>query len=65
MGRIGIWLDDVRRATGLRKFGQIVGDGAQLGCSTYAILELVLGKSCMVHPNVTVGGFHSEGSVVR
>ena len=62
---IGIWLDDVRRETGLRKFGAIIGDGAQLGCNTVTNPGTVLGKSCMVHPNTTVGGFHAEGSVVR
>ena len=62
---IGIWLDDVRRATGLRKFGAIIGDGAQLGCNAVTNPGTVLGKSCMVHPNTTVGGFHAEGSVIR
>ena len=62
---VGIWLDDVRRATGLRKFGAIIGDGAQLGCNAVTNPGTVLGKSCMVHPNTTVGGFHAEGSVVR
>ena len=62
---IGIWFNDVRRATGLRKFGAIIGDGAQLGCNAVTNPGTVLGKSCMVHPNTTVGGFHAEGSVVR
>ena len=62
---VAIWLDDVRRATGLRKFGAIIGDGAQLGCNAVTNPGTVLGKSCMVHPNTTVGGFHAEGSVVR
>ena len=62
---VGIWLDDVRRATGLRKCGAIIGDGAQLGCNAVTNPGTVLGKSCMVHPNTTVGGFHAEGSVVR
>jgi len=62
---IGIWLNDVRRATGLRKFGAIIGDGAQLGCNAVTNPGTVLSKSCMVHPNTTVGGFHAEGSVVR
>ena len=62
---IGIWLDDVRRATGLRKFGAILGDSVQLGCNAVTNPGTVLGKSCMVHPTTTVGGFHVEGSVVR
>ena len=62
---IGIWLDDVRRETGLRKFGAVLGDGAQLGCNAVTNPGTVLGKSCMVHPNTTVSGYHAENSVLR
>ena len=62
---IGIWLDDVRRETGLRKFGAILGDNAQLGCNAVTNPGTVLGKSSMVHPNTTVSGYHANDSVVR
>lgn len=62
---IGIWLNDVRRETGLRKFGAILGDNAQLGCNAVTNPGTVLGKSCMVHPNTTVSGYHADDSVVR
>ena len=62
---IGIWLDDVRRETGLRKFGAALGDGVQLGCNAVTNPGTVLGQSCMVHPNTTVSGYHSEGNVIR
>ena len=62
---IGIWLDDVRRETGLRKFGAILGDNAQLGCNAVTNPGTVLGKSSMVHPNTTVSGYHVAESVVR
>ncbi|MGB1567681.1 MAG: hypothetical protein ACPHBQ_04305, partial [Candidatus Poseidoniaceae archaeon] len=62
---IGIWLNDVRRETGLRKFGAILGDNAQIGCNAVTNPGTVLGKSCMVHPNTTVGGYHADDSVVR
>ncbi len=62
---IGIWLHDVRRETGLRKFGAILGDDTQLGCNAVTNPGTVLGKSCMVHPNTTVSGYHSDGSIVR
>lgn len=61
---IGIWLNDVRRETGLRKFGAILGDNAQLGCNAVTNPGTVLGKSCMVHPNTTVSGYHADDSVV-
>ena len=62
---IGIWLNDVRRETGLRKFGAILGDDAQLGCNAVTNPGTVLGKSSMVHPNTTVSGYHPDGSVLR
>ena len=62
---IGIWLDDVRRETGLRKFGAILGDNAQLGCNAVTNPGTVLGRSSMVHPNTTVSGYHAADSVVR
>lgn len=62
---IGIWLNDVRRKTGLRKFGAILGDDAQLGCNVVTNPGTVLGKSSMVHPNTTVSGYHPDGSVLR
>ena len=62
---IGIWFDDVRRETGLRKFGAILGDDVQLGCNAVTNPGTLLGKSSMVHPNTTVSGYHSNGSVLR
>lgn len=62
---IEIWLNDVRRETGLRKFGAILGDDAQLGCNVVTNPGTVLGKSSMVHPNTTVSGYHPDGSVLR
>ena len=62
---IVIWLDDVRRETGLRKFGAILGDNAQLGCNAVTNPGTVLGKSSMVHPNTTVSGYHAADSVIR
>ena len=62
---IGIWLDGVRRETGLRKFGAILGDNAQLGCNAVTNPGTILGKSSMVHPNTNVSGYHADDSVVR
>ena len=62
---IEIWLNDVRRETGLRKFGAILGDDAQLGCNAVTNPGTVLGTSSMVHPNTTVSGYHPDGSVLR
>jgi bifunctional N-acetylglucosamine-1-phosphate-uridyltransferase/glucosamine-1-phosphate-acetyltransferase GlmU-like protein len=62
---VAIWIDDERRSTGIRKFGAIIGDGAQLGCNTVTNPGTVLGQQCMAHPNTTVSGLHAPSSVIR
>jgi len=54
-----------RVATGLRKFGAILGEGCQLGCNAVTNPGVVLGSKCMVMPNTTVTGIHSQGSTIR
>lgn len=47
-----------RVATGLRKFGAILGEGCQLGCNTVTNPGVVLGANSMVSPNSTITGIH-------
>ena len=54
-----------RVATGLRKFGAIIGESCQLGCNAVTNPGVVLGPRCMVLPNVTVTGIHGQDSVIR
>ena len=49
-----------------RKFGAILGDLTQTGCNTVTSPGAVMGRSCMVAPNMTVpGGYHPRGSTIR
>lgn len=54
---ISLLLDNERIATGLRKFGLIAGDGAQLGCNSVTSPGTCLGKGAFVYPCVNAGGF--------
>ena len=54
-----------RVATGLRKFGAIIGESCQLGCNAVTNPGVVLGPRCMVLPNATVTGIHGQDSVIR
>ena len=55
-------IGDARRASGLRKFGAILGEGCQLGCNAVTNPGTILGCNSTVWPNVTVTGVHGENS---
>ena len=52
-------------ATGLTKFGAIVGDRTEIGCNAVMNPGSVLGKDCLVYPNVNFRGVLPEGSVAK
>jgi len=54
-----------RWATGLRKLGAILGDGAQTGCNSVTNPGTVLGRGALVHPCVVATGAHPAGTVLR
>jgi acetyltransferase-like isoleucine patch superfamily enzyme len=43
--------------SGLRKFGAILGDGAEIGCNAVLNPGTLLGKRALVMPSITVGGY--------
>jgi bifunctional N-acetylglucosamine-1-phosphate-uridyltransferase/glucosamine-1-phosphate-acetyltransferase GlmU-like protein len=52
--------------TGRRKFGAILGDGAQTGCNSVTSPGAILGKGSMLLPNATArAGYHPKRSVLR
>jgi NDP-sugar pyrophosphorylase family protein len=48
--------DDAVFETGLRKFGAIVGDGAEVGCNAVLNPGTVLGKRALVSPAIAITG---------
>src|SRR6266567_1915421 len=52
-------------ATGLTKFGAIVGDRTGIGCNAVINPGSVLGRDCLLYPNVNFRGVLPEGSVVK
>jgi len=52
--------------TGLRKFGAILGDHAEIGCNAVTNPGTLLGKGCLVFPVTSVpSGYHEPQSIVR
>ena len=58
-------IGESRVASGLRKFGAILGEGCQLGCNAVTNPGTVLGIDSIVWPNVTVTGCHDKSSTHR
>ena len=58
------WLGGNRIATGLRKFGAILGEGVQLGCNSVTNPGVVLGPKCMSKANSVITGIHKENTIL-
>jgi NDP-sugar pyrophosphorylase family protein len=51
--------------TGLRKFGAIVGDGADIGCNCVLAPGSVIGRRTIIYPNVLWRGVCPAESIVK
>ncbi len=56
---------DALRSTGLRKFGAIVGDGAEVGCNAVLNPGTLLGKRALVMPAIAFSGYLPAGKIGR
>jgi bifunctional UDP-N-acetylglucosamine pyrophosphorylase / glucosamine-1-phosphate N-acetyltransferase len=52
-------------ATGLTKFGAIVGDRTEIGCNTVINPGSVLGRDCIIYPGVNFRGVLPERTVLK
>ncbi len=52
--------------SGLRKFGAILGDGAQTGCNSVTNPGTLIGRQGILMPNTTApSGYHGEKTIIR
>ena len=51
--------------TGLRKFGAILGDGADIGCNCVLSPGSIIGRNSILYPNVLWRGVCSPDSIVK
>jgi acetyltransferase-like isoleucine patch superfamily enzyme len=51
--------------SGLRKFGALLGDGAEVGCNAVLNPGTILGRRALVTPSITVGGFVPEATIAH
>jgi len=51
-GNVLVTVDGVTLDTGLRKFGALLGDGAEAGCNAVLNPGSILGRGAIIYPNV-------------
>ena len=51
--------------TGLRKFGAIIGDHAEIGCNCVLNPGSIIGRNSILYPNVSWRGVCPENSIVK
>jgi acetyltransferase-like isoleucine patch superfamily enzyme len=52
-------------ATGLDKFGAIVGDGCKFGCNSVSHPGTIFGKGCVLLPCTTARGCVPAGTMIQ
>src|SRR3954465_5146247 len=64
-GEIHVGAADGHIATGLTKFGAIVGDRTEIGCNAVINPGSVLGRDCLIYPGANFRGVLPSASVVK
>ena len=62
---VTVRLPDRVAKTGLRKFGAVLGDAAEVGCNAVLNPGTLLGKRALVMPATAIGGFVPAGHIAR
>jgi NDP-sugar pyrophosphorylase family protein len=63
---ISVRVENNRYDTGLRKFGAIIGDDTETGCNSVTNPGTLLGRRCLVCPNVSVkSGFYKNRTLLK
>lgn len=62
---ISVAANDGQIATGLTKFGAIVGDRTEIGCNAVINPGSVIGRDCILYPGITFRGVLPEASIVK
>ena len=60
---VTVLADGEKIATGLRKFGAILGDSVEVGCNSVLCPGSVIGKNCTIYPLTRVRGYIPANSI--
>jgi NDP-sugar pyrophosphorylase family protein len=64
-GEIAVATSEGEIATGLTKFGAIIGDRTEIGCNAVINPGSILGRDCMIYPGVNFRGVLSSRSIIK
>ncbi len=64
-GNVTVEMEGKPFDTGLRKFGALLGDGAEVGCNAVLNPGSILGRGAMVYPNVNWRGILPANMIVK
>jgi NDP-sugar pyrophosphorylase family protein len=64
-GNVTIPVDGVPLDTGLRKFGALIGDGAEVGCNSVLNPGSILGRGAIIYPGVSWRGFLPANHIAK
>ncbi len=64
-GNVSIMVDGVPLDTRLRKFGALVGDGAEVGCNSVLNPGSILGRGAIIYPGVNWRGFLPANNIAK
>jgi len=64
-GNVTVEKDGVPFDTGLRKFGALIGDGAEVGCNSVLNPGSIIGRSSVIYPSVNWRGILPANSIAK
>jgi NDP-sugar pyrophosphorylase family protein len=62
---ITVRMGDTVLTTGLRKFGALIGDGAEIGCNAVLNPGSIIGRRSLIYPGVSWRGVLAPDSIAR
>jgi NDP-sugar pyrophosphorylase family protein len=64
-GNVTVQMDGKPFDTGLRKFGALVGDGAEVGCNTVLNPGSIIGRGAIIYPGVNWRGYLPANNIAK
>jgi len=64
-GNVAIMVEGKPLDTGLRKFGALIGDGAEVGCNSVLNPGSILGRGTIIYPGVNWRGYLPANNIAK